>query len=208
MPVRALLLRELVRLLRLEDEGTLGAMEARALIEQLDGERARFVRMARSRVATEADAEDLVQRAMMRASERAAQLTDGGRARAWFYRILRRLIVDHHRTPTLELGDADLEAEPVAEDAGPRAAACRCAWTLLAEMRPAYAEVLRRIDQEAEDPAAVAAALGVSVPSLYVRLHRARRALREQVKGHCGVSSMTPCLDCTCHELRRCGDGP
>jgi hypothetical protein len=38
-------------------------MEARALIEALNGERARFLQMARARVETEADAADVVQRA-------------------------------------------------------------------------------------------------------------------------------------------------
>jgi RNA polymerase sigma factor (sigma-70 family) len=167
---------------------------------------ARFVRMARSRVATEADAEDAVQRAMMRAAERAPQLIEAARARAWFYRILRRVIVDHHRRRALDHGDPEPEHEPAAEDEAPRAPACRCALRMLAEVRPAYAEVVRRVDFEGEDPAAVARALGVSTTNLYVRLFRAKRALRERVQGHCGVSSIAPCLECTCDGQRRCGD--
>jgi RNA polymerase sigma-70 factor (ECF subfamily) len=186
-------------------------MDARALIDQLMGERARFVRLARSRVATEADAEDVVQRAMMRAAERAAQLAESGRARAWFYRILRRAIVDHHRIKRLETSDEVLlDHEPVAEsvqeDEGRRAPACRCTLRILSELRPSYAEVVRRVDFDEEDPSLVASALGLSMTNLYVRLHRARHALRERVQGHCGVSSIAPCLECTCDAHGRCCD--
>ena len=84
-------------------EGTVIAMDSHALIEELGGKRACFVRLARARVATEADAEDIVQRAMVRAAERASQVAHPSRARAWFYRILRRTIVDHHRQKRLDL---------------------------------------------------------------------------------------------------------
>jgi RNA polymerase sigma factor (sigma-70 family) len=179
-------------------------MDARALIDQLTDERARFVRLVRGRVATEVDAEDVVQRAMMRAAERASQLTDAERARAWFYRILRRAIVDHHRSMPRETSDEGGAHEPAAEEAAGHAAACRCTLRMLAELRPAYAEVVRRVDFKGEDPAVVASAVGVSMTNLYVRLHRARRALRKRVEGYCGVSSIAPCLECTCHAHGRC----
>jgi RNA polymerase sigma-70 factor (ECF subfamily) len=195
------------RLLVLAPQGTLRTgMNARALIAELMGERARFVRLARSRVATEADADDVVQRALIRAAERADQLADARRARAWFYRILRRAIVDHHRSRTPETSVDMLEYEPAAEVDGPRAPACGCAVRLLADLRPAYADVLRRVDFDGDDPSAVANALGLSMTNLYVRLHRARRALRERVVGHCGVSSIAPCLECTCRGKGRCGE--
>lgn len=181
-------------------------MDARTLIGQLKGERARFVGLARSRVATEADAEDVVQRAMMLAAEHAPQLADAARARAWFYRILRRAIADHHRSKPLEKSDERLDEEPAAEDESRRGPACRCTLRMLAELRPAYAEVVRRVDYDEEDPGSVAGALGVSMANLYVRLHRARRALRERVEAHCGVSSLTPCLECTCDPHGRCGE--
>jgi RNA polymerase sigma-70 factor (ECF subfamily) len=75
---------------------------------------------------------------------------------------------------------------------------------MLAELRTAHAEVVRRVDVDGEDPAAVARAVGVSMTNLYVRLHRARRALRARVERHCGVSSIAPCLECTCHAHGRC----
>jgi RNA polymerase sigma factor (sigma-70 family) len=201
-------LRHVVRLQPRASEPTMIDMEARALVEVLGEERARFLRMARSRVETEADAEDVVQRAMMRAAERAGSLADPARARAWFYRILRRTIVDHHRSKPRVASHEPVESAEACDDPGSAASAacaCTCAVRLLSDLRPAYAEMLRRVDFEGEDPAAVAAALGISSTNLLVRLHRARRALRERVEQHCGVSSVAPCLDCMCSAHGRCG---
>jgi RNA polymerase sigma-70 factor (ECF subfamily) len=187
---------------------TLSGMEARALVEALMPERARFVRLVRERVASQADAEDVVQRAMVRATARARTLEDPSRARAWFYRILRNAIADHHRSGRVERArradDAD-PAELASETAEPSRAPCACSVRLLGELRPAYAEVLRRVDVDGEDPAAVARLLGISPGNLHVRLHRARRALRDDVRHYCGVDSARPCLDCTCGKDRRCG---
>jgi RNA polymerase sigma-70 factor (ECF subfamily) len=179
-------------------------MEARALIDELGVDRARFVRLARRRVASESDAEDVVQRAMVRAAERASQVEDPSRGRAWFYRILHRTLLDHHRRPQHEQPGGSLDDRP-APEVERRAPVCCCAPRLLSAIRPAYADVLRRIDWEGEDPSAVAAGLGISTGNLYVRLHRARTALRESVEGHCGVTSIEPCLECTCTGAHRCG---
>lgn len=182
-------------------------MEARALIGALTGERERFVRLARLRVRTPADAEDVVQRAFERASEQAGTLGDPLRARAWFYRILRHAIADHHRAarrnPMARESAADPDELPV-EPAVPRTP-CGCSLRLLAELRPAYAEVIRRVDVEGEDPEAVARALGITTGNLHVRLHRARSRLRDDVMHYCGVASHRSCLDCACDEHHRCG---
>jgi RNA polymerase sigma-70 factor (ECF subfamily) len=206
--VRALPVRHVVPL-RDEGEGRrLSVMEARALARTLMLERARFVRLARQRLASEADADDVVQRALSRAVERAHSLEDPARARAWFYRILRHAIADHHRTAS---GDRARRAEGVdpSELAGASGQSsqtpCACSMRLLAELRPAYAEVLRRIDVDGEDPGTVARSLGIAVGNLHVRLHRARRALRDDVRHHCGVDSHHACLDCDCDEGHRCG---
>ncbi len=183
------------------------SVDAHALIAALSGERARFVRVARRRVASEADAEDIVQRALARAAERAASLAGPSRARAWFYRILRNAITDHHRRSSSDpIRSADASLDDVVDDAmvhAPRP--CRCGVRLLDGLRPNYAEVVRRVDLDGQAPSSAAAALGVSRGTLEVRLHRARRSLRDQVRGYCGVSSRRGCLDCACDGEHRCG---
>lgn len=177
-------------------------MDAEALIRTLTPERASFVRFARRSVGSDADAEDVVQRALLRASSRAETVADPARARAWFFRILRRTIVDHHRER--KPAGESLEVEPAApvEEA---LSACACAVRLLDELRPGHAEVLRAVDFDGEEPAAVATRLGLTRGNLDVRLHRARRELREKVMRHCGVDGAAPCLDCTCDASSCCG---
>lgn len=176
-------------------------MDAEALIRALTPERASFVEFARRRVGSEADAEDVVQRALLRASSHAGSVADPARARAWFFRILRRTIVDHHRErkpgEPLDVEPAAVAEEPVA--------GCPCAVRLLAELRPGHAEVLRAVDFDGEDPAAAATRLGLTRGNLDVRLHRARHELRENVMRHCGVASAAPCLDCSCGGASGCG---
>jgi RNA polymerase sigma-70 factor (ECF subfamily) len=87
----------------------------------------------------------------------------------------------------------------------PTPAACSCARRLLDGLRPSYAEVIQRIDLDGEDPASAAAALGISQGNLDVRLHRARKSLRNEVCTYCGVGSSKPCLDCACDGQHRCG---
>jgi RNA polymerase sigma-70 factor (ECF subfamily) len=178
-------------------------MDARTLVEPLAGERPRFVRLARRRLPTDADAEDVVQRAMIRAADRAGSLGDPERLRAWFGRILRRGIADFHRSRRPE--DASDTIDVADDEPEPQRSPCACSLRLLATLRPGYADVLRRLDVEGESPELAAVALSISTANLHVRLHRARRALRERVSRHCGVSTCRPCLDCTCDAHGRCG---
>jgi RNA polymerase sigma factor (sigma-70 family) len=205
--LRTLQVRHVVQLRETAQGRKVSTMDARALMGALTGEHGRFVRLARLRVANEADAEDVVQRALMRASERAASLEDPTRARAWFYRILRHAIADHHRArpeDPMRHQDATDVAELASEDA-PARTPCTCSVRLLDELRPGYADVIRRVDMNGEAPAAVARALGISLGNLHVRHHRARRILREDVRHYCGVASHRPCLDCACDRHHRCG---
>jgi RNA polymerase sigma-70 factor (ECF subfamily) len=184
-------------------------MDARSLMGTLVGERGRFVRLARLRLGSESDADDVVQTALMRASERAGSLEDPAQARSWFYRILRNAVVDHHRTARRDpmRDPASTDAADVESEDAPLGVPtpCACSVRLLGELRPAYAEVIRRIDVDGEDPRTVAQALGISPGNLHVRLHRARRVLCDDVRHYCGVESHRPCLDCGCDGHRRCG---
>jgi len=78
------------------------------------------------------------------------------------------------------------------------AAVCACLHRLLPDLRPGYADLLRRMDLGQEEPEAAAKALGITRNNLTVRLHRARQALRAGLEEACGLCSRHGCLNCTC----------
>ncbi len=166
---------------------------AARVLEVLAPERARFLDFARARVG--ADAEDILQIAMMRAALKAETLERPELVVPWFFRILRRAVADHHArrsTPNVAIDEA---IEPRSE---PPPDVCSCPLTLLASLRPDYAEIIRRVDVDEQPLAECAAALGITANNAAVRLHRAREALRNALLRSCGTDSVRACLDCGC----------
>lgn len=171
-----------------------------ALVE-LGRHRGHFVAFARRRVGSDADAEDLVQQAFARAAEKLGDLREPAAARAWFFRVLRRLVIDQYaRRATRERKLAELGSS-IESATSEEAAACACALGLLDELRPEYADIVRRVDLDDQPVDHVAAALGISSNNASVRLHRARAKLRAELATLCGpgpAAAAQPCGDCDC----------
>lgn len=166
----------------------------------LAGQRAKFVEFVRGRVRSGADADDIVQQAIVRAVEKAHTLRDESLAVPWFYRILRRTIADHHAqwaSTNAKLGEFRAEFEEATPE---EVATCACSLGLLDKIRPEYAVVLRRVDIEDESIADVASTLDITTNNATVRLHRARKALRDKLLEACGSDSSRACADCGCDE--------
>jgi RNA polymerase sigma factor (sigma-70 family) len=165
-----------------------------------------FRAFLRKRLSDDALVEDLLQQSLLKAVERSHELKRSDSAVSWFYRILRNAVVDYYRSHAADRRKVEgLLQEMVAsgEDQTPaldalRPTVCACLGTLLRQMRPAYADLIRRIDLEGESPAAVAKDLQVTANNLTVRLHRARLALRTTLENTCGVCTKHGCLHCTC----------
>jgi RNA polymerase sigma-70 factor (ECF subfamily) len=151
-----------------------------------------------SRVGNEADAEDLLQNGLVKALQRSGEIKDSEKAVAWFYQVLRNVVVDHvrsrnaaHRrdeawmTDTVTLAD-DTEAERHI---------CACFEKILPGMKTNHAELLRRVELNGESVASAAASLGITANNASVTLHRARAELRTKLTDFCG--------DCAC--LDDCG---
>ncbi len=173
---------------------------AESLARSLMAERGTFVAFVRGRVRSGADADDIFQQALVRATEHVDELRDASRTRAWFFQILRRTLADHHaqwalRESKLATLGADME-EATPEEV----AVCACSLGQLSQLRPEHAEILKRVDIDEQTLPEAAAALGVTVNNATVRLHRARKALRDQLRSFCGVESMRACLSCSCDE--------
>lgn len=165
-----------------------------------------FRSFVRRRISDEAIADDLLQHSFLRAVQQAHRVEQPEQSVAWFYRILRNAVIDYYRAHAAENKKTESfmqELQASGDDRTPalddlRPTVCACLNRLLPELRPAYADLLRRVDLQGEDTAAVAKDLGVTLNNLTVRLHRARQALRNSLEQACGVCTKHGCLNCTC----------
>ena len=161
-----------------------------------------FVAFARQRVGDAHLAEDVVQESLVKALAADRKPAGEEDTVAWFYRILRRTIIDLYRRNdarqrALDRFEQELPATPTAAE---QRLLCGCFKRLLPSVPSQYQELLQQIDLEGKEPAEVAAALGVTRNNLTVRLHRARKHLRELLSQNCRACSKHGCLDCTCGE--------
>ena len=167
----------------------------------LDG-RGAFLGFLIKRLGNRADAEDVLQDFCIRVLQRKDQLRDVERMDAWLFAILRSTLNDHFRKGTRRSRLAAAVArEPedwIADAPTQMARLCTCHGGLISELRPADAELLRRIDFGEEDREHVAHDLGLTRNALGVRLHRARTALRKALTNHCGACCRDDRDDCYC----------
>ncbi len=176
------------------------------LMQRLLAEQSAFRAFLRKRLSDDALIEDLLQQSLVKAVERGHELNNHDSAVSWFYRILRNAVVDYYRSHAADRRKLDgLHDELVTsgEDKMPgldevRPTLCACLAPLVGQLRPAYADLIRRVDLEGESPAAVAKDLNVTSNNLTVRLHRARQALRVTLEKTCGICTKHGCLNCTC----------
>jgi RNA polymerase sigma factor (sigma-70 family) len=161
-----------------------------------------FLAFLERRLDDRALAEDILQDAFVKSIEKAETLRDDESAVAWFYRLLRNAIIDHHRrgavrSRALELlaGEMKDALEPPPEIHG---AICACVGELAANLKPEYAEAIRRVELEDTPVQTYAGEAGITPNNAAVRVFRAREALRKQVRASCKTCADHGCLDCTC----------
>jgi RNA polymerase sigma-70 factor (ECF subfamily) len=177
----------------------------RAVLEQaLRVHRAELSAFVRSRV-HDSEADDVLQLATLRAAEHIADLDDAEKIRPWLFRIVRNAIVDAKRASDsrqrlVQSGGQVPEVEAPVTDA-----TCRCSVQLAQTLSSPESTILSLVDLGEASLTEAAAALHISVNNATVRLHRARKALRERLREHCGVSSSSECRDCCCVYDGCCG---
>jgi RNA polymerase sigma-70 factor (ECF subfamily) len=116
--------------------------------------------------------------------------------------VLENLIVDCYRRRaarkrlTSQIVAVTPDAVGASEELGEQV--CGCIRGVLTTLRPAYAEMLHRIELEEEPLRRVARELSITPGAASVRLHRALRALLEGLRRTCGACFEHSCLDCTC----------
>ncbi len=170
----------------------------------LSANRNAFLGFLIKRLANRADAEDVLQEFCIRVLARKDQLREADRMDAWLYAVLRSALNDHYRKSgrSRRLKDAvaqEAQSAVVMDDPiEDMDVICTCVKGLVSELRPRDAELIRRIDIDDDDRAAVAADLGLKPGTLNVRLHRARAALGDALLAHCGPCCRHGFDDCSC----------
>lgn len=174
---------------------------ARAVRDALVARRDELLAMVRRRGGAKIDPEEVLQLALQRALERSEQLHDPTRAEAWVGRVVRNVLFDElrkRRAPVLPVDELELSAiDPDGID-------CWCVLVQAEQLKPEYATILRRVIIDGLSVTQLAAELELTPNNAMVRLHRARRALKERLAAHCGTTSARSCSDCGCEERGCC----
>ena len=171
-------------------------------LDRLLAHRQEFLRFIEKRVDSLTTAEDILQSAFVKGFEKRSTIRDEERVIAWFYRLLRNAVIDHYRSQDSRnrvfqewperLDVPDTNAESVKNEI------CYCVSHILEELKPEYSEALRIVDIGEGRIDDLAKQDGISTNNAAVRVHRAREALRKQVKSTCGTCAEHRCVDCYC----------
>ena len=176
-------------------------MEPRVM-DVLVAQRQRFLAFLTPRVGSPSEAEEVLQAAFVRGLEKGEGLRDAESAVAWFYRVLRHVLVDryrHQRREQRALEVEGAEAPHSTEDTGElESAVCGCVAELAGTLKPEYAAIVRRVDLEGASVSTFAREAGLTPNNAAVRLHRARQSLGRRLIELCGTCCTHGCVDCEC----------
>ena len=183
-----------------EAEAGLSPAVVRVLVEN----HRRFLSFLERRVGRRELAEELLQEAFTRGIARGRTLRDDDSVVAWFYRLLRNVMIDHLRRQSAEArGQAALAREESAAGEADRDqelvdTVCACVTSLVDTLKPEYAATIRQVDLGGESLQSFATTAHITRGNAAVRLHRARQALRRRVEQSCGTCATHGCYQCEC----------
>ena len=168
--------------------------------------RSEFLAYLRKQGATEDQAEDLLHSALARGLEPWTAPPAPDSIVPWFYRVLRNALIDQARRSSAAgraLERYAHEAPDMEPPTEPRRV-CTCTRTVLASLKPEYAQLIEWVDVGAVPVEEAALRAGITANNAYVRLHRARKALRERLETVCGrcATGGGRCSDCYCQPAK------
>jgi RNA polymerase sigma factor (sigma-70 family) len=176
------------------------------VVSALVGNHRDFLSFLEKRVGDRALAEDILQDGFVRGLPKLGTLERDESVTAWFYRILRNAVIDHHRRRAavdrkLSSFAAELEqhVEPEGDVLG---AVCQCVGQLAGTLKPEYADALRRVEVDGVKVKDYAVEAGITSNNAAVRVFRAREALKKQIERSCGTCADHGCLDCSCEKSK------
>ncbi len=138
------------------------------------------------------DAQDVLQDSLLAMARTVKDFRGASSVSTWAYAIARSFCLKRRRRGKSALsGERPIEAEPesslpATEDAGPEESLARkelgaALETAIRALEPKYREVLLLRDVEGLSAPEVGEVLGIGIPAIKSRLHRARLAVREQL---------------------------
>lgn len=143
-----------------------------------------------------AEADDAVQETFVRAYRHLNSLRDWNALTAWLYRIATHVCLDRIRQktrgaeiePETDLDDLEEIDTPSLQQIVERNDMSACVQRYLDGLSDSYRSVILMHDLDGLTGAQIAAALGVSLATVKIRLHRARLRLRAQLEAGCAFS--------------------
>jgi RNA polymerase sigma-70 factor (ECF subfamily) len=156
----------------------------------------RILRYVRSLVRDPGEAEDLTQETFLRAHRARDALRDPQAQLTWLYRIATRVCLDRLRQRARRPLEADATVEELdLVDLGPplqhvveQSDMSACVQTYLAGLPDGYRAVLLLHDLHDLTNPQIAELLDISLDTVKIRLHRARRKLRAALEAGCEFS--------------------
>lgn len=152
----------------------------------------RLRRFARTLTRAEAEADDLVQEACLRALSRAGQWDPAQPLDRWMFRIARNLWISELRKRSVRTGTgqvpAEESAELVATETGEARMVARDIRGLVAALPRELASALLTVSVEGYSYAEAAELLDVPIGTVMSRIHRARKALSQGLVAMEGAS--------------------
>lgn len=174
------------------------------LLSTMAENRRAFLSFLERRVGHRETAEDLLQDSFARSLDK-VPLEAEESVTAWFYRVLRNGLIDHHRRKgaserALSMLKKELAEAPADPSPDERDEVCRCVTRLSETLKPEYALALRRVEVEGVPVRDYAVEVGITPNNAAVRVFRARETLRKRVVRWCGSCAERGCVDCSCGE--------
>src|SRR5215469_12679600 len=163
-----------------------------------------FLRFLSRRTQSIDEAEDILQDFYVKAIRSARTIKDPGALTGWLAQILRRTLVDYYRRASvrktaLQRLEASEGSAMLIDDDADRAV-CNCLYRILPAMPAEYSQLIWQVDLLGQPRSRVAKRLGISPNNLGVRLHRARRALRDALMRFCTTCPTHGFLNCACEQ--------
>ncbi|MFG1691449.1 RNA polymerase sigma factor [Gemmatimonadota bacterium] len=187
-------------------KGLMMASFTPGLPEELAGHREAIRRYILGIVRDSTEAEDLTQEALLRAQDKLGTLQNPSKMLPWLYRIATNVTYDRFRQapfknrpvsldqPLDGEGEAGLvetvvDTEPRLDLAMEQEEMSDCVQRYMAGLSDQYRAVILLHDTQGLTNPQIAEMLGVSLPTVKIRLHRARKRLRGALGDACSFSS-------------------